>query len=213
MDRFIFEEEHEMFRSTVRKFIDKEIAPFHIARGMSSSSPRRPYPGPCGIAYDGTALWVSNYRDDTVVRIDPATNEVTDTLSMGPVPQDVQVGLGKILVTRYQNGLVFRVDPAKRKVIAKIKDLVDDKKLAGISEVRNESSDRVGTPRFEDRESPQSGIELARGVIVDQHLAALRHPRVRWIRRYAPPWRAPTAQRRWYEHGSARRAARTAPPA
>ena len=53
--------------------------------------------------------------------------------------QEIRKGRTAVVVTE----LPYQV--SIERIIAKIKDLVDDKKLAGISEVRNESSDRVGT--------------------------------------------------------------------
>ncbi len=53
--------------------------------------------------------------------------------------QEIRKGRTAVVVTE----LPFQV--SIERIIAKIKDLVDDKKLAGIAEVRNESSDRVGT--------------------------------------------------------------------
>ena len=53
--------------------------------------------------------------------------------------QEVRKGRTAIVVTE----LPYQV--SIERVVAKIKDLVDDKKMTGIAEVRNESSDRVGT--------------------------------------------------------------------
>ena len=53
--------------------------------------------------------------------------------------QEVRKGRTAIIVTE----LPYQV--SIERVIAKIKDLVDNKKMTGIAEVRNESSDRVGT--------------------------------------------------------------------
>jgi len=53
--------------------------------------------------------------------------------------QEVRKGRTAVVVTE----LPYQV--SIERIIAKIKDLVDDKKITGIAEVRNESSDRVGT--------------------------------------------------------------------
>jgi DNA gyrase subunit A len=53
--------------------------------------------------------------------------------------QEVRKGRTAIVVTE----LPYQV--SIERVVAKIKDLVDDKRISGIAEVRNESSDRVGT--------------------------------------------------------------------
>ena len=53
--------------------------------------------------------------------------------------QEVRKGRTAVIVTQ----LPYQV--SIERIVAKIKDLVDAKKMAGIAEVRNESSDRVGT--------------------------------------------------------------------
>jgi DNA gyrase subunit A len=53
--------------------------------------------------------------------------------------QEVRKGRTAVVVTE----LPYQV--SIERIVAKIKDLVDDKKITGIAEVRNESSDRVGT--------------------------------------------------------------------
>ena len=40
MDRNIFEKDHNMFRDTVRKFVEKEIAPFHAEWEKAGIVPR-----------------------------------------------------------------------------------------------------------------------------------------------------------------------------
>src|ERR1700712_4095058 len=41
---------------------------------------------PCGVVSDATAVWVSLFGDNTLDRIDPKTNTVTDTLKVGKSP-------------------------------------------------------------------------------------------------------------------------------
>lgn len=45
---------------------------------------------PAGVATTGTAVWVTNLNGRTVIRIDPATNETTATISVGDLPMGVQ---------------------------------------------------------------------------------------------------------------------------
>src|SRR5664279_2090243 len=49
----------------------------------------RTLPTPWGIAFDGSGIWVTNYRSFTVSRIDPNANAVTDTVGVGSFPRGV----------------------------------------------------------------------------------------------------------------------------
>jgi YVTN family beta-propeller protein len=44
------------------------------------------------------AVWVTNSGDATVSRIDPATNEVVDTLDVGAAPTGIAVANGFVWV-------------------------------------------------------------------------------------------------------------------
>ena len=54
--------------------------------------------GPCsengGLGY----LWVSNFRDGTIARVDPATNRVTARIKVGPQPCGVAIGADALWV-------------------------------------------------------------------------------------------------------------------
>ena len=75
---------------------------------------------PIGIAFDGQALWVLT-DDGNLARIDPATNEVSDTLPLDGAQylyNGVSAGSNGVWATRWTPGLVYRVDPATRKITA-----------------------------------------------------------------------------------------------
>jgi YVTN family beta-propeller protein len=44
------------------------------------------------VAVGAGGVWVTNYDDDTVSRVDPATNEVVATIEVGPHPDHIAVG-------------------------------------------------------------------------------------------------------------------------
>jgi YVTN family beta-propeller protein len=54
---------------------------------------------PTDVAVGEGSVWVVNYLDGTVSRIDSATNEVADTFKVGPYPNHVAVGEGSVWVT------------------------------------------------------------------------------------------------------------------
>ena len=50
-------------------------------------------------------------RRDTLVRIDPATNEVVESIPVGPEASSVTVGDGYLWVTSYEDRTLWRIDP------------------------------------------------------------------------------------------------------
>jgi serine/threonine-protein kinase len=53
-----------------------------------------------------------NVRRDTLVRIDPATNEVVDSIPVGPRASSVTFGDGYVWATSYEDRTLWRIDPA-----------------------------------------------------------------------------------------------------
>ena len=56
-------------------------------------------PGVGGIAFEPHGVWVTNLLDDTVSRIDPATNRVSRVIHMPAAPRDLAIGEGRVWVT------------------------------------------------------------------------------------------------------------------
>jgi YVTN family beta-propeller protein len=67
---------------------------------------------PCGIlGVDGT-VWVSNYGDDTLVTVDPATGELSEPVPTGDAPCGLAYGAGSVWVEDYGSDQVTRVSAA-----------------------------------------------------------------------------------------------------
>jgi streptogramin lyase len=60
-----------------------------------------------------------------VVRIDPATNAVTATYSLGHAAAEITYGLGFLWATATRDGLLLRIDPASGEVTTAVDGLVD----------------------------------------------------------------------------------------
>jgi YVTN family beta-propeller protein len=75
---------------------------------------------PCSESGGLGYLWVSNFKDGTVVRVDPATNRVTARIRVGPQPCGVVAGADALWVDGYGTGNVERVDPQTQQVVARI---------------------------------------------------------------------------------------------
>ena len=74
-----------------------------------------------GIAADDTAVWVHNGDADDVLRIDPATNKVVATITVGSGAGGVAIGDGSVWVANGQGNTISRIDPATNKVVATIR--------------------------------------------------------------------------------------------
>jgi virginiamycin B lyase len=73
--------------------------------------------------YAGTgegAVWQTDFDSGTLLRIDPATNKVVKTISVGSGPEGVVVTDGAVWVAERHDGTVTRVDPATNTVVATI---------------------------------------------------------------------------------------------
>jgi virginiamycin B lyase len=72
------------------------------------------------LAVTEEAVWVLTPSDHSVVRIDPATNDVVATIGVGRAPSGLAVGAGAVWVSRHSDGAVVRIDPATNRVVATI---------------------------------------------------------------------------------------------
>lgn len=95
---------------------------------------------PSGIAIDATGVWVTNWWDNTLSRIDPATNQVLNTIPVALTgnagPEAITSGAGSLWVStsEYNDasealpGTILRIDPVTGAVLATIpggRDMVD----------------------------------------------------------------------------------------
>jgi len=79
------------------------------------------FPQSCGEAAAGDgAVWVSLVPDNTVERIDPQTNTVTETIPVGPQPEGIAVSPGAVWVANRGDPSVSRIDPTTNRVVATI---------------------------------------------------------------------------------------------
>jgi YVTN family beta-propeller protein len=75
---------------------------------------------PTRLAVTEDAVWVLTPADNSLVRIDPATNQVVATIPVGRAPSGLAVGAGAVWVARHSDGAVARIDPATNRVVATI---------------------------------------------------------------------------------------------
>ena len=65
--------------------------------------------GPVALARGPGGMWVANERDDTVVRLDPATSSVVDDVAVGDRPRALAVGEGAVWVANFGSDSVSRI--------------------------------------------------------------------------------------------------------
>ena len=75
---------------------------------------------PTRLAATEDAVWVLTPADNSVVRIDPAANQVVSTIGVGRAPSGLAVGAGAVWVSRRSDGAVVRINPATNRVVATI---------------------------------------------------------------------------------------------
>ena len=77
--------------------------------------------GPTGLATDGATLWATVRSRGGVVRIDPASNRVVDTIEVGGVPSAVAVSGGTLWVTvpggLNDRGTLAEIDVSAHRVV------------------------------------------------------------------------------------------------
>ena len=72
---------------------------------------------PAGVAVGLGSVWVANTNDNTVTRIELATNTIRQTINVGAGPVGVAVGGGAVWVANELDGTVSRIDPAANRVV------------------------------------------------------------------------------------------------
>jgi sugar lactone lactonase YvrE len=65
---------------------------------------------PFGLAIDGSALWVSDFDQGVVIRVDPSSKSVTNVVTGLDHPEGIAVGFGSIWVVEHRTGTIARID-------------------------------------------------------------------------------------------------------
>jgi streptogramin lyase len=68
------------------------------------------------------SIWASNWAEDTVRRLDPATGKETAVVKLpaGSAPEGIVDAAGAIWVATHHGGTVVRIDPATNRVAARV---------------------------------------------------------------------------------------------
>jgi virginiamycin B lyase len=72
------------------------------------------------LASGENGLWQASFDQDVVLRVDPETNSVVETIAVGDAPEGVGTTPGAIWVANHHAGTVSRIDPLTNTVVATI---------------------------------------------------------------------------------------------
>jgi YVTN family beta-propeller protein len=75
---------------------------------------------PYDVASGYGAIWVANYRSDSVSRINPTTGHAAIPIEVGRGPFGITVGLGSVWVTDEVDRRIVRIDPKTNRVLRRI---------------------------------------------------------------------------------------------
>jgi peptide/nickel transport system substrate-binding protein len=76
---------------------------------------------PAAAAYGSGSVWVTTPDTGEVLRIDPESRAVRQTVAVGGAPNGVAVGGGSVWVTSYLDGTLSRIDPTTQNVVQTIR--------------------------------------------------------------------------------------------
>jgi streptogramin lyase len=75
---------------------------------------------PFGLAIEDGALWVSDFDQGVVIRVDPSSQDVTNVVTGLDHPEGIAVGFGSIWVVEHRTGKIARIDPTTATVTDRI---------------------------------------------------------------------------------------------
>lgn len=90
-----------------------------------------------GVAVTRRAVWVTNKSDQSIVRIDPATNRIVTTIDVGVEANAVAAAGGAVWVTNTDNGVVTRIDESANEITDTIDAAPGAGGLRGVAATRS----------------------------------------------------------------------------
>ena len=79
--------------------------------------------GSCGLGYGAGSMWVEDTNSNTVSRVSVRTGKRIKAIPVDATPYDATFAFGSAWATAHNGGDIDRIDPAKNKVIARVKVL------------------------------------------------------------------------------------------
>jgi len=94
-----------------------------IDTSTNKTTDSQPATGPTSAVFDNGAIWMLAHRAQTLLRIDPTTDTVTEKIPVktgGSVPERVAAGFGSIWATDPRSGSIARIDENTGKQLVEI---------------------------------------------------------------------------------------------
>src|SRR6266700_221713 len=91
-----------------------------VALGLGGAQQLRVGVQPFSLAVAGRFLWVADYGNGDVYRLDMARRKVVQTMHVGGRPYGIAVAGGSIWVGNYSRTTVARVAPARGRVVQRV---------------------------------------------------------------------------------------------
>jgi YVTN family beta-propeller protein len=109
-----------------------EAAVLRFNPGSTSDAPKviRVPNGIRSIAFGAGSVWVTNKNQNSVIRIDPSTDSVAQTFSVGKAPEGIAVTDDAVWVANGIDETVWRLDPRTGNVVARIQVLTEPTTVA-----------------------------------------------------------------------------------
>jgi YVTN family beta-propeller protein len=76
--------------------------------------------GPIAVAAGAGGIWAANVDEGTVARIDPSSNRLVTTVTVGDLPSAILVHTGRVWVADRGDRTVSVIDPGTNRVVARI---------------------------------------------------------------------------------------------
>jgi YVTN family beta-propeller protein len=103
-------------RATAGPAAGNSVAVLDSANGGSLGE--TPLPGsPADVTRGADAIWVSRADDDSVLRLDPESRRVEQTIAVGRGPSALVIAKGDLWVANSLDGTVSRIDPGLNRVV------------------------------------------------------------------------------------------------
>jgi streptogramin lyase len=91
-----------------------------IRAGLPDNSQMTGYPNVWGIAYGHDAVWVTASREQAILRINPATNEIADTIYVDGHVASIVATDDAIWAGSYDEAIILRIDPNSQATVETI---------------------------------------------------------------------------------------------
>jgi hypothetical protein len=99
--------------------------------------------GSCGLGYGAGSMWIEDTNSNTVSRVSVSSGKRIAAVPVAATPYDATFAFGSAWTTAHLGGEVDRIDPARNKVVARVKQLGPTGVVAGFGSIWSAGFDDV----------------------------------------------------------------------